>query len=278
MRGLILFTLLALTGAGCNHTPPASNRPQAVNATAEKDTADLRINLRELLANKPLPPDSIVTISYDAFFKSRKKYVGFDLGAILREALAAQPFDTAGAVVIFECTDGYKPTMDLATVLGAKKGYVAIRDLSAPKGKHWPNDLEDKFNPYYLVWEDVPENDHNYAWPYGLVALRVIPGAAALKDAYPVNAPELAQGFNLFKTNCMQCHAVNKKGGSMAPEFNIPKNITEYWREEDIIAFARNPTSYRYNAKMPPVSLSESDLQEIVRYLKHMAGHKIPAM
>jgi cytochrome c2 len=62
----------------------------------------------------------------------------------------------------------------------------------------------------------------------------------------------------------------------MAPEFNVPKNITEYWKGDDIIAFAKNPKSFRRSSIMPPVtSLQDSDFKEIILYLKYMKDHKV---
>jgi hypothetical protein len=52
----------------------------------------------------------------------------------------------------------------------------------------------------------------------------------------------------------MKCDSLNVVGGSMAPEFNVPKNITEYWKGDNIIAFAKNPKSFRRSSIMPPVT------------------------
>lgn len=74
----------------------------------------------------------------------------------------------------------------------------------------------------------------------------------------------------------MKCHAINKEGGEMGPEFNYPKNIMEYWSEANIIAFAKNPTAFRINSKMPPVTdLKDEEFVEIVKYLKYISKHKV---
>jgi cytochrome c2 len=74
----------------------------------------------------------------------------------------------------------------------------------------------------------------------------------------------------------MKCHSLNGIGGSMAPEFNFPKNITEYWREDDIIAFAKNSKTYRSNSKMSPINnLSDSDFVQIISYLKYIKEYKV---
>lgn len=61
----------------------------------------------------------------------------------------------------------------------------------------------------------------------------------------------------------------------MGPEFNIPKNITEYRDEKLIISFAKAPTSYRYNSHMPAMTnLSDNDFANIILYLKYMKDRK----
>lgn len=130
--------------------------------------------------------------------------------------------------------------------------------------------------PFYVVWQDVSREDHRFTWPYGLVAMQLIPAGTIFKDVYPFDAPAYAAGFQLFNQNCMKCHSVNKVGGVMGPEFNIPKNITEYWTDENIIAFAKNPQSFRYRSTMPPVTgVSDAEFEQILNYLKYIAKHKV---
>lgn len=241
-------------------------------------TADTEwmIDLRDTAFHSTFAGSSNVSIEYDPFFKKSKNYKGFSLQHLLDSIIIALKFDTAGAVVVFECQDGYRPTMPLAQVLGDKKGFIAIRDLDAPPHQNWTDSLAQKMHPFYVVWQGVPKSDHRYAWPYGLYALRLSSAEAAFKNAYPVDAPEMVAGFRLFSQHCMKCHSVNKVGGLMGPEFNVPKNITEYWTEENIIAFAKNPQSFHYRSTMTPVvGVSDESFEKILAYLKYMAKHKI---
>ena len=69
---------------------------------------------------------------------------------------------------------------------------------------------------------------------------------------------------------------MNGVGGVMGPEFNSPKNITEYWTRKDIMAFAKNPQSYRINARMAALpNITDGELNDVVDYLEYMVGHKI---
>ena len=61
----------------------------------------------------------------------------------------------------------------------------------------------------------------------------------------------------------------------MGPEFNVPKNITEYWTRDNIVAFVQDPQSFRYNSQMYAIThLSEEELHGIVDYLTYMADKK----
>jgi hypothetical protein len=70
---------------------------------------------------------------------------------------------------------------------------------------------------------------------------------------------------------------MNGIGGMMGPEFNVPKNLTEYWAEKDIIAFARNPSGYRYNSRTPPLSAELNDIamKRIIDYIAYMKDYKV---
>jgi hypothetical protein len=283
MKKIVFYLFLIQINFNCQNSSQNSSQnyknipPKSISSISNSDNQDdVIIDLRNLLADRKFSADSVVYIKYDPFFRSEKRYIGFDLRDIVTEALNDRKIDTSDAIAIFECTDGYRSTMRLSHLFKNYKGTIAVRDLSAPAGKYWPDSLEQKFSPYYLVWSDVPQPNHYYSWPYGLTTIRIASGIDEFKNSYPVNSPEYSLGFYLIRDHCLNCHSVNKEGGLMAPEFNIPKNITEYWKDEDIIAFAKKPNSYRYNAKMPPIStITDSEFYEIVRYLKFIAEYKV---
>ena len=84
------------------------------------------------------------------------------------------------------------------------------------------------------------------------------------------------RGFLLVKENCLGCHSVNLVGGDLAPELNVPKNVTEYWRKDDIRALVRNAASFRARSKMPAFPhLADADLDAILYYLETMKAQKL---
>lgn len=280
------FPLIFLAGLAWHCAPPAppgtqktarQTPPEAVPATRfDTSSGGVIVELETMLREHSLPPSDTFWVSYDEHFARKNKgYTGFPIAPFLQSILRRYPIDTANLIVHFECTDGYTPTMPIHLVLGLNKGYIADRALDAQPGKNWAPADEAKFSPFYLVWDGLQPHDHRYMWPYGLIRIKVLPLQKEFKNVYPYDNPEMVEAFHLFNQNCMKCHSINQVGGGMGPELNFPKNITEYWTEANIVAFAKNPQSFRISSKMPPVpNVSDAELAEIVRYLRFMARHK----
>ena len=129
------------------------------------------------------------------------------------------------------CKDGYRPSISFSCVY-VGEAYLAFNDLS--QQENWAD--ENKFAPYYLVWGDEKHTAKGSGWPYGLVAIELVQNKDLFVHAYPHHDPKMQAGFELFKKYCMKCHSINKTGGDMGPELNYPKNITEYWSQQDILA------------------------------------------
>lgn len=273
-----LFFLTLFFLASCNN----ADIKQGNNTVHEKSVMDtlpqeLVFNLQEILENKGENGLINVFIAYDQYFKKPKKFLGYELKPLLDSLIKVHHFDTTNRVIVFECGDGYRPSMVLSKALSDTKGYIVIKDKEATGHKNWIDSLATKFTPYYLVWQNIKPSNHTFPWPYGLTKIRLIPVASEYQTIYPYKNPEMVKGFTLFKDNCNKCHSVNHIGGVMGPEFNVPKNITEYWREEDILAFALNPKSYRSSSQMPPMRdvLSIDEIKTIINYLKFVLKQKV---
>lgn len=247
---------------------------EEIEEEIDEATPLLEINLAHAQEEGALSTPEIVNVSFDPVFKRAKKYEAIPLKPYLEKLIADSNLDTANTEIIFLCKDGYNPGMSLSKVM-QNEPYLAIRDLDAPEGKNWIDTLQGKWNPFYLVWTNHSEGDKGYTWPYGLAHLQFKASDAVYKDAMPLDKKMIA-GFELYKEKCMKCHSMNIVGGVMGPEMNVPKNITEYWQVSDIKAFVKNPYSYRYNSKMPPVTnLKDVELDQILDYIGYMKGQKI---
>ena len=240
------------------------------------------VKLTDGLAKSGLP---LVTAKVDdQSYKRPMTYEGYRLVDVLRKffpKLGEQR--KAGEQLVLRAADGYAPTMSLERALKGK-GVIAIRDLSRPKSDPWAALRQGKKMispaPYYLVWPGVDPKDPAYKWPYQLVEIDIVPAAAVFGAARPgakaTRRKRVRHGFALFAENCISCHSVNLVGGTLGPELNVPRNVTEYWAPSHLRRFIRNASSYRARSKMPPFpDLSRRDVDDLLTYLAAKGKEKI---
>lgn len=280
---LLAVCTWALTACQPSHSPSETRASDSTESQTPlpaplADTAALDLVALKQAGGFAKP--QAVTVPEDPVFHRKKHYEAVLLAGVLAKIGGYDRANPATTQVVFECADGYNPSMPLQKVLGSQ-AYLALRDADAPAGQDWTTVVGKTGDvktvaPFYVVYTDVPPTDETFKWPYNLVRIRLKPAADELARLHPVGTPE--RGYALFRTHCLTCHALNGLGGAMGPELNFPKNITEYWEEGDLRAFVRNPASYRHGSKMPTIpenQVSESDLSEILGYLRFMAGHKL---
>ncbi len=279
----LIFGVVLCMLIGCNSA--SKNKDKSVDSTASVPTpppaADsLTLNLASLEVAGAFANPQTIRVADDPVFHSPKTYRVLPLRALLEKYTTLKTLDPAQTQIVFECEDGYSPSMPLSMVLD-KKAYLAVSDADAPAGQDWidvkKNGETKKVSPFYVVYTDVPTTAHDYKWPYNLARISLVSAAKEFAAIYPHDDDTMVRGFGLFQRNCGICHALNGVGGQMGPELNYPKSVTEYWRSTaDLKAFIKAPASYRHNCKMPAVTyLSDNELDEIVRYLQYMAGHKM---
>lgn len=238
----------------------------------------LSIDLRRYQKAGLLGKTSVVVVNDDPVFHQKKRYEAIRLTEVLGLMKGFKHVDASQTYLVFECEDGYNPSVLLEKVL-RRQSYLAIKDADAPQGKDWIEPIKDgrsmKIAPFYVVYTDVPATDYSYKWPYNLVSMRLAPKSNETAAIFPDQDDTVVQGYDLFKTHCLTCHALNNVGGKMGPELNIPMNVTEYWQMKHLKAFIVNPAAYRKDCKMPTLSyLKEKEVDEILRYLQYMALHK----
>lgn len=179
--------------------------------------------------------------------------------------------------IVFECGDGYSPTRPLSAALEAH-GYIAFADTNAPDGQLWTP--KKKFNgqdlvmaPFYLVWNDeTKKKAASRPWPHNLLRLKIVPSAKRYASLAPRNKNH-TEGFQLFKKHCIVCHALDGTGGTMGPELHSPRNVTTYWKKDQLIPFIRNPASFRKQAKMPSMAhIGDVGIAKIIAYLENLTA------
>lgn len=271
---LLYFLLFLALAFGCNAESKMGEKLQEVAAKTIEKQQFAQFDLRFLLDGPHDLKAEEVVVKYDHTLKHEQKYLAYRFSEVFNYLLKqgdhawVNASDPAKVLVTYNCTDGYNVSMTLDKAL-SQESYLAFTDLKREE-QRWTGKMAEKMPPFYLVWEEVPYEDHSYAWPYGLAELRLTPYQATYE---PIMPKKNLVGFKLYEQHCLKCHSLNKIGGVMGPEFNYPRNILSYWDRENIWAFINNPQSFRYNSKMPAVNyLKRTEFDEIMAYLEELGS------
>jgi cytochrome c2 len=230
-----------------------------------------RFTLAQLLA---LSPKVEVAARDDEYGGRRKRYAAFLLTPVLQKAWRRTSF--GDEEVLLKAADGYVVSMP-AQKLVTERAHVAFDDLDVP-GFEPVGPKKVSPAPFYLVWPRDDQHDLGaYPRPYQLVSIALASFESRFAHTLPTGEVEgsaAMRGFAIFKRICVHCHAINREGGRVGPELNVPKNVTEYWSEQQIKAYVRNPLAFRYGNMPPNPQLSDVDLDHLIAYLRAMAKRK----
>ena len=263
---LFIFSILS-----CNQ-----KKEQKVEAKSISQL-EIKLDLLDLQAKNKLGKDTVVTIAKDPVYHKAKKYKAVNASLLIQNEIDLTKIDPKNTKIVFECSDGYKPEMPLELFLNANP-YLAYQDVDAPKGAKWEPIIKDgnemNAEPFYIVYTSISEKDSRYKWPYNLVRIYLEPLNKSIIELFPLKNRKLESGYVLFKNYCITCHGINGIGGTMGPELNYPRSVTEYWKEKELVDYIVNPASFRYKVKMPTLGITKQQSQEIVDYLKYMSENK----
>jgi mono/diheme cytochrome c family protein len=286
VRALLAIAALLGTALGCERqsagggaavgkpSPPNAAGPSEKTADPTlrfvRDGREVRVLTRsQLVAQIP----AVTVTQFDPYYAAPKTYRALPLRAVLELGMGAPAEELSRLEWVLRALDGYAVPIagDRLFVDGA---HIAIEDVEAPG---WAPIGPQRAlpGPYYMVWsKDGQQDTDAYPRPWQLATLEIAPFEAVYPHTIPTGAGEAAQrGFELFKRQCIRCHMINREGGKVGPELNVPKNVLEYREVAFLEAFIRNPWSFRYGA-MPPQSLTDAQLAELFAYLGAMRERK----
>ncbi|MBI2362473.1 MAG: cytochrome c [Elusimicrobia bacterium] len=199
-----------------------------------------------------------------------KPYEAFPAAALLDALYGRDWREAPGGEVAFLAADGYAARVTTAQLLEGG-AWLAFRDLERAPAWEPVGDKKADPGPFFLIWEGGRTPERGYAWPWQVVALET----TRFEDAYPHLAPAgakpasaEARGYALFRARCVKCHGLDQEGGSVGPDLNSPRSVTEYRPKDQLKAFIRKASSFRYTQMPDQDNLSDQDLEDLWRYLK----------
>lgn len=238
------------------------------------DGGSTRITRAQLLASCAAQTVSVD----DPYYEARKTFLACPLEAVLMAGFGRDAEALRASDFLLEARDGYtRPARGVQLFEGG--AFLALGEAGRPLGDFDPIDRRQVDpGPYYLVWQGRGRSDpHRYPWPYQLARIR----EASVDELFPQMLPQgLApeapawRGLRIFQTQCIACHSINRQGGKVGPELNLPRSIVEYRPVDQLKAFIRDPSSFRYTAMPANPGLSDRDLVDLIAYFEAMRQRK----
>jgi mono/diheme cytochrome c family protein len=213
----------------------------------------------------------------DPYYEARKHFRACPLAAVFEAGFGKPPDRLEGEDVVFRAADGYAKVSTLGRA-GEDGGFVAFGEVDRPSGFAPMGRQALDPGPFYVVWTKPAQHDtHRYPWPYQLVAIELTNVRARYPHTVPAGLPESDpawHGYAIFRSECMACHAINREGGTVGPDLNVPRSIVEYRPVDQVKAYIKNPATFRYGNMPAHEHLSTADLDALVAYFDAMKDRK----
>lgn len=278
-RELTLVGALAI--ASCERsTPPRSDASTTVSVEPSA-TLEFRVegrSVRRVTLEELERAVGVETVrGFDAYYHREKVFRALSLQRVLAVGFAGESgAPLATRQFVLRARDGY--TVPIAGERLFEGGaFIAVRDVDNPA---WEPIGPQRANPSpaYLIWSEPAQSDlETHPRPWQLAVIEVTRFEAAFPHTVPTgeaaDSPAM-RGFAVFARECVRCHAVNREGGRVGPELNVPLSIVEYRPEAQIRAYIRDPLSFRYGNMPAHPGLSDGDLDGLVAYFRAMSQRK----
>ena len=258
---LLLFVLLACQ----QHAKTPAGRIAFLSADGKRRT----LSLSELAQH--CSPRTVVT--YDPYYDSQKRFQAMPIASLLSFAFRLPESALRQQTFMLVARDGYSVPLSGEQLFG-DKAFVAIDDLDVPGfAPIGPQRVSPA--PAYLIWEgSQKQNLVTHPRPWQLDTIKIIDVATLYPHTVPKGAGKgsaAMRGYNVFRGHCIRCHAINREGGHVGPDLNVPQSITAYRPEAQIRAYIQNPLTFRYGNMPANPDLTLQDLDALLAYLHTMA-------
>ena len=212
--------------------------------------------------------------TFDPYYEKTKHFRALPLASVIARGFGGSR-DLAKLDYVLRARDGYAVPMR-GSLVHEEGGYIAIEDLDVPGWEPiGPQHVSP--GPFYVVWTKPAQGDlDSHPRPWELDKIEI----ARFDVIYPHTSPGTPEGapatlgYDLFKDQCIKCHAINREGGHVGPDLNVPKNITEYRPEDQIRAYIKDPASFRYGNMPAHPEMTNQQLDELLAYLRAMKDRK----
>jgi hypothetical protein len=162
------------------------------------------------------------TVRDDANFAGPVKLSGVPLDAVL----AALGMNSGKQLIAASADDGYEAHYT-AEYRAAHHPFLVLH-IDGKEPAQWPKGPNgENYGPYLISHASFTPAFHVLAQkdeaqiPYGVVGLRFLDEAAALKTLLPPGSPAAAspamQGYRIAQLNCLRCHREGDIGGTKSP-------------------------------------------------------------
>lgn len=281
-RALATIAFVALATPRILLAQTASEARSDARLRFERDGALVRE--LDLAALRAACPSARVDV-HDPYYERPMSFHALALACVFEAGFGTSLEGAARADFSLRARDGYERPATGAQ-LAEPGAWVAFADakLTSLEGDAQTPQFEPitrrKLDPapFYLVWSGAAQNDpHRYPWPFQWIAIEEVPFERRHPHTEPSGEPEgspARAGYALFRSQCIACHSINGEGGSVGPDLNVPQSIVEYRPAEQIRAFIRDPSTFRYSAMPAHPGLGESDLDALLAYFRAMSERK----
>lgn len=214
--------------------------------------------------------------AFDPYYQHNKRWRAVSIERLLLAGFDRDPSALVDDEFVLRAEDGFAAYFPGKRLLEGG-AYVAVSDLDQPD---WEpiGPRKDNPGPFYLVWAKPDQLDlETHARPWQLVSIEIVAFDRQFPHVRPVGAavPQAAiRGFETFRVQCLPCHAINRSGGRVGPELNVPRNILEYRDPSVVEAFIKNPLKFRYTVMPAHPNMTSSDLTDLIAYFRVMKTQK----